>query len=154
MKTSALLLSTWMGCGLSPVAPGTAGSVAAVAVAWGLHSAFGWRPWTFAALAAVLLLPAIWAAGVTAAARGSGDPQIVVVDEVIGQWVTLAGATALDWRAWLAAFLLFRVFDVVKPFPLRRLERMHGGVGIVADDIGAGIYAALMLYASGWIGQF
>jgi phosphatidylglycerophosphatase A len=126
----------------------------ALAMAWGLHNAFGWRPWVFGALAAAMLVPATWAAGVTAAERANSDPQVVVVDEVLGQWVTLAGAMTLDWPTWLAAFALFRLFDIVKPFPLRRLERLHGGAGIVADDLGAGIYAALVLYAIGWIRHF
>jgi phosphatidylglycerophosphatase A len=151
MKTSALVVATWFGCGLSPVAPGTVGSAAALGIAWGLHAAFGWRPWAFAILAAALLVPSIWAAQVAATSSGKDDPGMVVVDEVLGQWVTLAGAVTLDWRTWLAAFVLFRAFDILKPFPVRRLERLHGGTGIVADDLGAGIYAALVLYASGWI---
>ena len=72
----------------------------------------------------------------------------MVIDEVLGQWLTLAGASRLDdWRIWLAAFLLFRLFDIVKPFPVRRLEAIPGGAGIVIDDLGAGVYAALALYA-------
>jgi phosphatidylglycerophosphatase A len=149
MTRAAVLLATWFGCGLSPVAPGTVGSAAAIAVAWGLHTIFGWRPWMFPILAAVMLVPAVWASGVTAIASGKDDPGKVVVDEVLGQWVALGGAIVLDWKMWLAAFLLFRVFDVVKPFPLRRLEKLHGGTGIVADDLGAGIYSALVLYAIG-----
>ena len=149
MTRAAVLLATWFGCGLSPVAPGTVGSVAAIAVAWGLHTIFGWRPWMFPLLAAVMLVPAVWASGVTAIASGKDDPGKVVVDEVLGQWVALGGAIVLDWKMWLAAFLLFRVFDIVKPFPLRRLEKLHGGTGIVADDLGAGIYSALVLYAIG-----
>jgi len=149
MTRAAVLLATWFGCGLSPVAPGTVGSAAAIAVAWGLHTIFGWRPWMFPLLAAVMLVPAVWASGVTAIASGKDDPGKVVVDEVLGQWVALGGAIVLDWKMWLAAFLLFRVFDIVKPFPLRRLEKLHGGTGIVADDLGAGIYSALVLYAIG-----
>jgi phosphatidylglycerophosphatase A len=105
----------------------------------------------FAVLAAAITPAAIWSASVMARRTGSTDPQKVVIDEVAGQWLTLAGANQLTWKMWLAAFLLFRVFDIVKPFPLRRLERLHGGLGIVADDLGAGIYAASVLYAIGWV---
>jgi len=78
----------------------------------------------------------------------------VVVDEVVGQWITLAGAFTLNWKSWLAAFVLFRLFDVWKPFPVRRLERLPGGVGIVADDAMAGVYSALVLFAAGWFNLY
>ena len=77
------------------------------------------------------------------------DPQIVVVDEVLGQWITLAGATSLNWKSWLAAFVLFRLFDIWKPPPIRRLEALHSGTGIVADDVMAGLYGALVLFVAG-----
>jgi phosphatidylglycerophosphatase A len=128
--------------------------LAALLMAWALREACAWPPWAFAALAGALLAPSVWAAHVTALESGNGDPGFVVVDEVLGQWVTLAGAVSFNWKTWLAAFVLFRAFDIAKPVPLRRLERLHGGIGIVADDIGAGIYAALVLYAIGWIPLF
>ena len=71
------------------------------------------------------------------------------MDEVLGQWLTLAGARSLGWPALLAAFLLFRLFDVWKPYPVRRLEALPGGTGIVADDLAAGFYAALVLFIAG-----
>ena len=154
MQRIALALATWFGCGLSPVGPGTAGSLGALAVAYALHAAFDWRPWTFAVLAAAMMPAAIWSATVTANESGSQDPRKVVIDEVVGQWLTLAGAVHLNWKSWLAAFVLFRAFDIVKPFPVRRLERLHGGMGIVADDLGAGLYAALVLYAIGWFNWY
>jgi phosphatidylglycerophosphatase A len=77
------------------------------------------------------------------------DPQIVVVDEVLGQWIALAGARTLGWQSYLAAFALFRLFDIWKPPPVRQLERLHGGLGIVADDVMAGVYAALVLFLAG-----
>ncbi len=73
----------------------------------------------------------------------------MVVDEVVGQWLTLAGARTLNWKSYLAAFLLFRLFDIWKPPPVRQLEALPGGVGIVADDLMAGLYAALVLFAAG-----
>jgi phosphatidylglycerophosphatase A len=88
-----------------------------------------------------------------ARALGQGDPSVVVIDEVAGQMIALIGA-ALDWKSMLAALILFRAFDITKPFPLRRLEHAPEGFGIMLDDVGAGIYAlALMQVARhfGWL---
>ena len=74
------------------------------------------------------------------------DPQIVVVDEVIGQWITLAGAATFNWKTWLAGFALFRLLDMWKPAPARQLESLPGGWGIVADDVMAGLYGALAIF--------
>jgi phosphatidylglycerophosphatase A len=149
----ARLLATWFGCGYARQGPGTAGSLAAVAIAWPLHADAGVGPLGFAILALALTGPAIWAAGVTARETGLKDPQIVVIDEVVGQWITLAGAgvgaAQWNWKTWLAAFALFRAFDIWKPPPVRQLERLPGGTGIVLDDLMAGVYAALVLFAAG-----
>jgi phosphatidylglycerophosphatase A len=145
----ANLISTWFGCGRSPVAPGTVGSAAAVLIAIAIERFFNLQPIGFAVLALLLLAPAIWAAGVSARAAKAKDPQFVVVDEVIGQWIALAGARTLNWKSYLAAFVLFRVFDIWKPPPVRQLERLPGGIGINADDAMAGVYAALVLFVAG-----
>jgi phosphatidylglycerophosphatase A len=142
-------IATWFGCGYSPVAPGTAGSLAALAIAYGLVEFGHWRPWYFAVLAVALTPLGIWAAGATAREIKSKDPGIVVVDEVLGQWITLAGAVSLNWKSWLAAFCLFRLFDIWKPPPVRQLEALPSGTGIVADDVMAGIYGALVLLITG-----
>jgi phosphatidylglycerophosphatase A len=147
--TIANLVSTWFGCGRSPVAPGTAGSAAAVAIAILLHRYAGFVWWQFLLMAAVLFFPAVWAAGVSARAAGIEDPGFVVVDEVLGQWIALAGARTLNWETFLAAFLLFRLFDIWKPAPVRQLEALPGGWGINADDAMAGVYAALVLLVAG-----
>jgi phosphatidylglycerophosphatase A len=102
----------------------------------------------------VLLLPAIWAASQTALLVGKKDPGIVVVDEVLGQWITLLGAVLLNWKAYIGGFVLFRIFDIWKPWPIRRLEQLPGGIGIVADDLAAGIYGALILYIGGRFGLY
>jgi phosphatidylglycerophosphatase A len=146
----SVLLATWFGCGYFPKGPGTAGSLCGLAAAYILHSTLAWPAWAFAVLAAAFIVPAVWAAGTVATTSGAKDPQIVVIDEVLGQWVTLAGAPALGWKTWLGAFVLFRLFDIWKPVPVRNLERLPGGVGIIADDLMAGIYAALVLSAAGW----
>jgi phosphatidylglycerophosphatase A len=145
----ARVISTWFGCGYAPVAPGTAGSLAAIAIAWPLVHYAGWRPAWFLALALVGTPPAMWAAGVTALERKQKDPQLVVVDEVLGQWIALAGARPLNVKSWIGAFVLFRLFDIWKPAPVRNLENLPGGVGIVADDLMAGVYAALVLFIAG-----
>ena len=142
----ARLIATWFGCGYSPTAPGTAGSLAAIAIAFALHSWLGWGRTEFAIMAALLLAPGIWAAGVVARLEGREDPGLVVVDEVIGQWITLAGASTLNWKSWLAAFVVFRALDIWKPPPARQMESLPGGVGIVADDVMAGLYGALAIF--------
>jgi phosphatidylglycerophosphatase A len=150
----ARAIATWFGCGYSPKAPGTAGSVAALAIAVVIEHWTGWLPRTFAWLAIIVSLPAIWAAGETARQVKLKDPQFVVVDEVVGQWLSLAGARSLNWKSWLAAFVLFRLFDIWKPIPVRQLEALPGGVGIVADDLMAGLYAALVLSLAGWFNLY
>jgi len=145
----AIAIATWFGCGYWPVGPGTAGSLAALVIAYFLASKAGWQPWYFAALAVALTPLGIWAATVTARESQSKDPSIVVVDEVLGQWITLVGALALNWKSWLAAFFLFRLFDIWKPPPVRSLEALPSGTGIVADDLMAGVYGALVLFLMG-----
>ena len=142
----ARLISTWFGCGYAPVAPGTAGSLAALAIAVGLQYFAGLAPWHFGVLAAAGFAPGVWAATRTARALQTKDPGIVVVDEVLGQWITLAAAEGLVWWQYLAAFVLFRLFDIWKPPPVRQLEALPRGLGIVADDVMAGIYGAAVLF--------
>ncbi|MBM3767120.1 MAG: phosphatidylglycerophosphatase A, partial [Acidobacteria bacterium] len=100
---------------------------------------------------AVMFIPSIWAANAYSAARGGKDPQEVVVDEVIGQWIALAGATHLSSATpWILAFALFRLFDIYKPPPVRQLEKLPGGTGIVMDDVMAGVYGAVVMRVLGW----
>src|SRR4051812_30058949 len=105
LSSPAVAIATWFGCGFTPVAPGTAGSLAALVLAYFLSMAAWWRPLYFAALAAAMLPVAIWSATATAREMKAKDPGVIVVDEVLGQWITLAGATALNWKSWLAAFV-------------------------------------------------
>lgn len=146
---AAWWIATWFGSGYFPKGPGTAGSLAAIFIAWILAGS-GLSPLGFAALTAIMLIPAIWASGVVASESGRKDPQIVVVDEVLGQWLTLAGASRLSLKSLLFALLLFRLFDILKPPPVRLLERVPGGAGIVLDDLMAGVYGALVLSFLGW----
>ena len=143
MARGATLLATWFGCGWLPRAPGSWGSLAALPFAWAFV-AFGGVP---ALLAASVVLFGIgcWAAGSEARARGVQDPGWVVIDEVVGQWLTLAAAP-LSLPAYAAGFLLFRLFDIWKPWPVRWADRRwHGGFGIMADDAFAAVFAAAVL---------
>lgn len=136
-------LALGFGSGLSPRAPGTAGSALAV-VLWLAFVAFApsW-PMRLAAVAVATAL-CVWAADWAARKLARKDPGCIVSDELAGQWLALL-ATPPAWPWWLAAFILFRIFDIAKPWPMRRLERLPGGVGVVADDLMAGFYAAALL---------
>lgn len=140
----AWTVATFLGAGLMKPGPGTWGSAAAV-VLWGVYAWAG-NPSsalvTIALVAGILLAVAIGVPAATIAARESGrkDPGFVVVDEVAGQWIALLGSP-VDWRHGLIAFILFRLFDITKPFPARQLERLPEGWGIVFDDVAAGLYA-------------
>jgi phosphatidylglycerophosphatase A len=146
MRSSPLLLATFFGCGYFPWGPGTAGSLAALLIAIGLHSWFAAGRLTFALLVLVLVYPAVWASTRAARILKTDDPAVVVIDEVLGQWLTLLGAAALNWKTYLAAFVLFRIFDIC------RFENLPEGAGIVADDLAAGAYAAIFLLISGSLG--
>ncbi len=144
------MLATWFGCGCFPVAPGSAGSAGALLTAWLLVTASGIPAWIFAPAALLSIPPAIWAANKVEESLGVGDPQIVVIDEVVGQWLALAPVAASNWRHWLCALLLFRLFDIAKPFGIRRLEKIGGGRGVVADDVAAGVCAMIGMLAIRW----
>src|SRR5215831_321394 len=137
----SIAIATAMGSGYSPVAPGTAGSAVGLALFWPLQ----WLP-ASAQVAAVVALFAVGVVASTRVARGLGleDPGIVVVDEVVGMWISLLFLPFTPLTA-LAGFVLFRIMDVVKPYPARQFESLPGGWGIMADDVMAGIYANLLL---------
>jgi phosphatidylglycerophosphatase A len=140
----AWVVATFFGFGLLKPAPGTWGSAAAVVI-WGVY-AWARNPssalLTVALVAGVLLTVAVGIPAATIAARESGrkDPGFVVIDEVAGQWIALLGCP-VDWRHGVIAFVLFRLFDITKPFPARQLEKLPEGWGIVFDDLAAGLYA-------------
>ena len=98
MKPLARLIATWFYCGYAPVAPGTVGSAAAIAVAWLLVNFAGFGPREILVLGVVFIAPSIWAADVVARETGMTDPGVVVADEVVGQWITLGGAVHLNWK--------------------------------------------------------
>ena len=140
----AWTVATFFGAGLGKPGPGTWGSVAAVllwaAYAWLLHPTS--TGLLVALLCGIALTIVLGVPAATIAARESGrhDPSFVVIDEVAGQWITLLGSP-FGWPSALLALVLFRLFDITKPFPIRRLERLPEGWGIVFDDVAAGLYA-------------
>jgi phosphatidylglycerophosphatase A len=142
MKSLARMAATIFGAGRFPFAPGTFASLLAVLAFKFLLSGL---PWPFQIGAVILLFfIGVWASGIHSAELGRKDPRPVVVDEVCGQWISLLFAPT-TWGFLAGGFVLFRVFDVVKPFPIRRLEALPSGWGIMADDVLAGIYAAAVL---------
>lgn len=156
MKNNPLagVIATWFGCGYAPKAPGTAGALGALPFAWFWLMGTGGPPAWMLVPVVLLTGPAIWAADRVAKDHGLKDPQIVVVDEVLGVWIAIAGGTVLNWKSIALAFVLFRLFDITKPPPVRWFEGLAGGVGIVADDLMAGVYAALVLFVAGWFNLY
>jgi phosphatidylglycerophosphatase A len=139
---AAVLVATLGRIGFIPLAPGTFGSLAALPFAW-LIVVAGGVPALLAG-AALLFVVGWWAAS-RVARVAAGDPGFVVIDEAVGQWLTLAAAP-LDPLFWAAGFLLFRLFDVAEPWPVRWSDaRIGGGFGIMFDDVLAAIYAAIVL---------
>ncbi len=138
-----MALATGLGSGYSPVAPGTAGTVVAVPLAALLLTAAAGVQLAILAAAALV---AVWSAGVAVARTGIKDPSTVVIDEVAGYLVTVALLPA-GWPTLAAGFVLFRFFDITKPPPCRQAEALPGGLGVVADDLVAGLMANLALRA-------
>ena len=139
----ATLLATWFGTGLSPFGPGTCGSLAALPFAWVIRS--HWGP-TGVAVATLIVFIIGWRAVATVAkVSATQDPGAIVVDEVAGQWLVLIPAPP-DALPYALAFLLFRVFDIWKPWPVCWANRhLKGGLGIMLDDLLAAIYAVALL---------
>lgn len=136
----ASLLATWFGCGLLPRVPGTWGALAALPFAYAIASVTGAVGLMVAA--AVFTAVGVWAGDAYARGLSIKDPNTVVIDEVVGQWIALI-PVALEPTAYPIAFLFFRVFDIVKVWPANVFEtRLKGGWGIMADDVMAGLYAA------------
>ncbi len=140
----AACLATWFGTGLLPWAPGSWGSLAALPVAWLIL--WRWGPGLLLAAAAALFVVGLWAAAVYIERAKDGDPASVVIDEVVGQWLALVPAAAGEWWQFAAGFVLFRTFDIVKPWPANWIDRrLKGGLAVMLDDVAAGLYAAICL---------
>src|SRR5262245_60614217 len=143
------MLATWFGAGLLPAMPGTWGSLAALPCAWAIRSL--WGSLGLAIAIAIVLSLGCWAAGTVARASGVNDPGAIVIDEVAGQWLVLLPAP-LDPLPYAAAFVLFRIFDIWKPWPVRWADgNVPGGFGIRFDDLLAAVYALLALVTIGGV---
>jgi phosphatidylglycerophosphatase A len=142
------ILAFGFGTGLSPVAPGTVGSLVGVLLAWltldlGLPLQLG--------VAAAISLSGIWICGESARRIGVHDHGGIVWDEIAGMYITLLAAPPTV-AGWILAFVLFRAFDIAKPWPIRDLDhRLGGGVGIMLDDLAAALYALILLALYGWL---
>src|SRR5262249_15541657 len=138
---TAYVLSIWFGCGLVPRAPGTAGTVGAFPLYWLLRPL---GPAAVVAGASVVTVVGLWASHRTSRRLGQKDPQIVCIDEVAGVLFTWA-AVPDGWVGTLVGFVLFRITDVVKPWPARAAERWPGGFGIMLDDLCAAAWSAAIV---------
>jgi len=164
----AAFLATGFGSGLSPVMPGTAGSLVGLALGWPLSH---WFTSTHIHVASVLPAVGLLMSGLSVGllgvvvsgpvcrALGAEDPGCIVIDEIAGQLLACA-AVPLFWPyssgiveagAWIGSFFLFRFFDIVKPGPIRRVQSLPGGWGVVVDDVLAGLAAAVVLAGTGWL---
>jgi phosphatidylglycerophosphatase A len=153
MNAIAMVLATAGYVGFFPIAPGTAGSLAGLIV-FAFVRWIGEPGFEIATIVAVLVL-GIWSASIAERVLNLKDPGPVVIDEVLGMLITLA-LLPLSLTGVLVGFVLFRVFDVIKPFPAGRLESLHGGMGIMLDDAVAGLYGyatlrLLMAFAPTWL---
>lgn len=146
MRAVWLFLATGAGSGYAPFAPGTVGSAVGVLVWWACRPAGA--VWLDVGVIAVLTLLGVRAGTEAERHFGREDPGHVVVDEVVGMLVTLV-ALPVSWAGVLVGFVAFRVFDVIKPWPASRFERLPGGTGIMADDLMAGVYAHIAVRAIG-----
>lgn len=144
--STASFVATVGGVGRSPWAPGTVGSAVAVVL---YMLALGLSPLVRLAILVGIALLGVWASAQTSAELGVDDPSSVVIDEVCGQWIALIGHVAVgaDLPLAFAGFACFRLFDILKPWPVGALERLPGGWGIMADDLAAGVLANLLLAA-------
>ena len=162
MTGLARFIATVGGVGLLRPAPGTWGSAAALPLAWGLH-VLGGLP-ALAIGIVVACVTGVWATGVATAGQADKDPGEIVIDELAGQWIALlplswaAWDKGLDitvlWPGWISAFVLFRAFDILKPGPVGWADRKGGALGVMLDDVIAGIFAAIgvLILAGLWHG--
>jgi len=151
-RSLSIWIATGFGAGYFPVAPGTAGSVVGLALVIAFRqTSFGplRLAVSLAILACVLFAVGVWSAEKAEKIFGRVDPGQVVIDEVAGQVITFVATPRVNWMGLIAGFILFRAFDIVKPFPARRAERFPGGWGIMVDDAIAGLYSLIVLVILG-----
>lgn len=149
MTRAAVFVATVGYIGYAPIAPGTVGSAAGLAL-FVLLRAVG-IPWLEPAAIVVLFAAGAWAGNHAERFFGGIDPQPVVIDEVLGMLLTLM-LVPVSWAGAIVGFLVFRALDIVKPWPARRLENLHGGVGVMADDAMAAVYGNVVMWLAVWYG--
>ena len=148
LRTPAGFLAFGFGSGLSRFAPGTMGTMVAIPFSFLLKQL---PPYLFWVILIALLLIGIYLCGSTARRLGKHDPGGIVWDEMVGYWLTVA-FIPMQWPWLLAAFVLFRLFDIFKPWPIRQSEKLfRGGLGIMVDDIIAALYAMGILAVFQWL---
>jgi phosphatidylglycerophosphatase A len=145
LDTVALWTASLLGAGRSPIVPGTVGTLVTVplVVATGLYLPL----WGYAIVTVIVIAVAIWSADIAARALAVKDPGFIVIDEAAGLYITMLALPITPWTVF-GGFFLFRVFDILKPAPAARAERLPGGLGVVLDDLIAGVYANLALRAT------
>ena len=149
LSVLAVFLATWFGSGLLPKAPGTWGTVASLPFAWIMHSVGGWQVLAGASLAVFFI--GIWASNSYIKLLGGVDPGPVVIDEVTGMWLTLIPAAYFSPYepaplTYVVAFILFRLADIIKPWPIYWADKnVKGGLGIMFDDVVAAFFSSLIL---------
>lgn len=149
MTRAAVFVATVGYIGYAPIAPGTFGSAAGLAL-FVLLRAVG-IPWLEPAAIVVLFAAGAWAGNHAERFFGGIDPQPVVIDEVLGMLLTLM-LVPVTWAGAILGFFVFRALDIVKPWPARRLENLHGGVGVMADDAMAAVYGNALMWIAVWYG--
>jgi phosphatidylglycerophosphatase A len=149
VNRTARAIATLGGAGYARYAPGTVGSIIALPFAW----LIAWSGGRFALLAAGIVALAVgaWASELSAADAKSFDPKECIIDELAGQWIACAFAP-VSLLGFALAFVLFRVFDIWKPWPVRQAEHLHGGLGIMADDVVAALMSGAILVGLSHIG--
>jgi len=140
LKKLKYIIATGFGTGYSPFASGTVGSLAALL----LFIAIPLDDYIWLVLCVIIFFIGIWASGAVEKEKGK-DPGIVVIDEFVGQWISLLFLPKTLW-IFIAAFLVFRILDIIKPFPAADLEELDGGMGIMIDDVIVGIYTNLAIH--------
>lgn len=140
---TAFILGTWFGSGKAPVASGTFGSLAALPFGWAMMYYTNWMVLTAAAI--LIYFIGVWCADVIMKETNTEDPGLIVIDEVVGQWIPLTIAP-FDPVSYMLAFLFFRFFDILKPWPVSWADtKLHNGTGVMLDDVFAGCYALICL---------
>ncbi|GAB4169146.1 MAG: phosphatidylglycerophosphatase A [Calditrichia bacterium] len=147
MKYIIYFVATVAGAGYSPVAPGTMGALVAIMLAFFLQIPL----WGIIAGIIGLTIIGTWASYSIEKNSGEEDPGLIVIDEFVGQWISII-LVPVQWKYYIVAFLLFRVFDIAKPWPIRQSQYVGKGVGVMLDDILAGIYALVVIHIAIWFG--